>query len=62
MLRTHVTLLKRGGQVLAGILNDFSEVERAMTEMTQAAGSAEAEMSIIEESLDFKINALKISA
>ena len=30
-----------------------------MTEMQQAAGSAEAEMSIIEESLDFKINALK---
>ena len=50
---------KRGGQVLAGILSDFSEVERAMTEMEGAAGSAEKEMSIVRESLDFKVNALK---
>lgn len=50
---------KRGGQVLAGILNDFSEVERAMGEIEQSAGSADAEMKIIEESMDFKINALK---
>lgn len=51
--------MKRGGQVLAGLLNDFSEVERAMTQMQTAAGAADAEMGIIEESLDFKINRLK---
>lgn len=50
---------KRGGQVLAGILNDFSEVERAMSEIEQSAGSADKEMGIIQESLDYKINALK---
>ena len=50
---------KRGGQVLAGILNDFSEVERAISEIENSAGSADAEMSIIEESWDYKINALK---
>ena len=51
--------MKRGGQVLAGILSDFSEVERAMGEIEQSAGSAGKEMQIIEESLDFKINAFK---
>ena len=50
---------KRGGQVLAGILSDFGEVERAMGEIEQSAGSADKEMQIIEQSLDFKINALR---
>ena len=52
---------KRGGQVLSAIMNDFSEVERAMTEMSKAAGSSDKEMEIIEESIDFKINAIKQS-
>ena len=59
MLRTYLTFLKRGGQVLAGILSDFSEVERAMGEIEQSAGSADAEMSIIRDSWDYKLNALK---
>lgn len=50
---------KRGGQVLAGILSDFSEVERAMENMEKAAGSADAEMSIVEESIDYKLNNLQ---
>ena len=52
---------KRGGQVLAGILSkeNFKEVEKAMTEMGQAAGSADDEMSIIMDSLDYKSNKLK---
>ena len=50
---------KRGGQVLAGILDDFSEVERAMREMQGAAGSADKEMGIIEESWQYKLNNLK---
>ena len=50
---------KRGAQSLAGILSNFSEVERAMSEMEGAAGSAEAEMGIVQESISFKLNALK---
>lgn len=50
---------KRGGQVLAGLLEDFSEVERAMSEVQQSAGSADNEMAIVEESLVYKINRLK---
>ena len=50
---------KRGAQTIAGILADFSEVERAMTNMENAAGSADEEMGIIRDSLEFKINALK---
>ena len=52
---------KRGGQVLSAIMNDFSEVERAMTEMSNAAGSADDEMKIIQDSIDYKLNALKES-
>lgn len=50
---------KRGAQSLAGILEDFSSVEKAMTTMENAAGSANREMGIIQESLDYKINKLK---
>ena len=50
---------KRGGQVLAGLLDDFSEVERAMGEMEQSAGDADREMGIVEQSIDYKLNALK---
>lgn len=50
---------KRGGQVVAGLLSNFSAAEKAMNEMDQAAGSSDAEMSIIQESLEYKINALK---
>lgn len=50
---------KRGAQSLAPILSNFDEVERAMTEMENAAGSADREMDIIRDSLEYKINALK---
>lgn len=50
---------KRGGQVLASVISDFSEVERAMNEMGKAAGSADAEMGIITESISYKLNALQ---
>ena len=52
---------KRGGQVIASILNDFSEVERAMSEMSDAAGSSDKEMEIVEQSIDYKLNAIKQS-
>lgn len=50
---------KRGGQVVAGLLTNFEAAEKALKEMEQAAGSADAEMSIIEESIEYKVNALK---
>ena len=50
---------KRGGQVLAGLLEDFSEVDRAMEEMSNAAGASEKEMDVIEQSWDYKANKLK---
>lgn len=52
---------KRGGQVLAGILSpeNFKEVERAMAEINKSAGSADAEMDIIRDSVEYKLNALK---
>lgn len=50
---------KRGGQVLAGLLDDFSQVDKALKEMENAGGSADAEMDIIRDSIEFKMNALK---
>lgn len=47
---------KRGGQVVAGLLSNFKAAEKAINEMSQAAGSADAEMSIIEQSIDYKLN------
>ena len=47
---------KRGAQVVAGVISNFSAAEKAMEEMENAAGSADAEMAIIESSIDYKIN------
>ncbi len=50
---------KRGGQVVAGLLSNFEAAEKALLEMENAAGSADEEMSIVEESIDYKINRFK---
>lgn len=50
---------KRGGQIVASILNNFEAVENSLETMQNSAGTAEAEMSIITESLTFKLNKLK---
>ncbi len=50
---------KRQGQIVAATLNNFEAVEKALKNMQDSAGSADAEMSIIMESLDYKLNALK---
>lgn len=53
---------KRQGQTVAAILNNFSAVENSLETMTNSAGSAMNEMNIIEQSLEFKLNALKETA
>lgn len=50
---------KRQGQVIAATINNFKAAEKAMDSMANSAGSAEAEMAIIMDSLDYKRNALK---
>lgn len=50
---------KRGAQTLAGLLKDFSSVEKAMNTMQNAAGSADREMGVIRDSIDYKLNNLK---
>lgn len=50
---------KRGGQVIAAILNNFDAVEDSLDSMSNSAGNAMREMEIIEESLTFKLNKLK---
>lgn len=50
---------KRQGQILAAILNNFSAVESSLETMKESAGSADREMGIIEQSLEYKINRLK---
>ena len=53
---------QRQGQVVASILNNFQTVEKSLVTMTKSAGGAMQEMAIIEESLGFKLNALKETA
>lgn len=50
---------KRQGQIVAAILNNFETVEESLVTMMDSAGGAMKEMEIIEESLEFKLNALK---
>lgn len=51
--------LKRQGQIIAATINNFEAVEKALVNMENSAGSAESEMSVIMDSLDYKLNALK---
>lgn len=53
---------KRGGQAIAAALKNWDAVENSLTSMQNSAGNAMQEMSIIEESLEFKLNALKETA
>ena len=50
---------KRGGQVVASVLNNWDAVSNAIDNMTNSAGNADAEMEVIKQSWDYKINALK---
>ena len=47
---------KRQGQILAATINNFKAAEKAMDNMANSAGSAEREMSVIMDSLDYKLN------
>lgn len=53
---------KRQGQVVAAILSNFGAVEKSLATMADSTGGAMREMEIIEESLEFKLNALKETA
>lgn len=50
---------KRNGQAVAALLNNFEAAEDAMNSMANSAGSAMREMGVIEESLEYRLNALK---
>ena len=50
---------KRGAMAGSALIQNFDQVENAMAKMADSAGNAEAEMSIITDSLEYKLNALK---
>ena len=50
---------KRGASVGSAIIGNFDAIRKALAEMEGAAGSADAEMGIIQQSIDYKLNALK---
>lgn len=53
---------KRGGQAVAAALNNFDAVEKSLDTMSKSAGNAEAEMAIITDSVEYKLNRLKETA
>lgn len=53
-----LNIMKRQGQVVAAILNNFGAVEKSLETMTNSAGSAMNEMDTIEQSVTYKLNAL----
>lgn len=50
---------KRGGQVVGSLLRNWEAVEKATEVMENSAGSAEREVGIASDSIEFKLNALK---
>lgn len=50
---------KNRASVGQAILQNFEAAEKAMNNMAESAGNADAEMKIITKSLEFKLNALK---
>ena len=53
---------KTRANIGAAIIQNFSQAESAMDTMANSAGSAMREMEIIEQSMKFKLNALKETA
>ena len=53
---------KRQAQAVAAILGNFETVEESLETMKNSAGGALREMEIIQESLEYKLNALKETA
>ena len=53
---------KRQGQIIAATINNFEAAEKAMDSMANSAGSAEREMSVIMDSIEYKTNRLKETA
>lgn len=52
---------KHRAQIGMAILSNFSAAEDAMAKMETSAGNADKEMSIIMDSLEYKLNALKVT-
>lgn len=50
---------KRQGQIVAATIKNFGAAEKAMDSMANSAGSADKEMEVIMDSLEYKLNALK---
>ena len=50
---------KRNGQAVAAALGNMDAINKSLETMSNSAGSAEAEMSIAMDSIDYKVNALK---
>lgn len=50
---------KRQAQIGAAMLSNFEQAEKSIQTMLNSAGSAEAEMENIYQSLDYKLNALQ---
>lgn len=53
---------KRGGQAIAAALNNWDAVESSLESMQHSAGNAMKEMETIEQSLEYRLNALKETA
>lgn len=50
---------KNRANIGQAILQNFSAAEKAMDNMSNSAGNADAEMEVIEQSIEYKLNALK---
>lgn len=52
---------KRGAQGGSAIIQNFATVEAALDKMSDSAGNADKEMGIIQNSIEYKVNAMKES-
>lgn len=50
---------KSKANIGASVIQNFSAAEKAMNDMANSAGNAEAEMSVAMDSIDFKLNKLR---
>lgn len=51
--------MKRQGQIVAATITNFEAVEKALANMENSAGSAEAEMETIRQSAEYALNAFQ---
>lgn len=54
-----MNILKRQGQIVASVIKNFESVDKALATMEQSAGSADAELQVVQDTANYALSNLR---